>query len=159
MSVEKVLSLEQAAARAAALRARGKVVVLANGVFDLLHVGHVRYLQDCRRQADALFVAVNSDASARALKGPGRPLVPEAERAELLAALACVDHVFLFGEPDVRNVLRALKPHLHAKGTDYRADTVPEREVLSEWGGRVLIAGDPKDHSSTEVIARLKPPG
>ena len=152
----RVLPLEEAAALSARLRAEGKTVVMANGVFDLLHVGHLRYLEDARRHGDALLVAVNSDASARALKGEGRQVVPEAERLELVAALRCVDGAFLFAEPDVRGVLRALKPHCHAKGTDYTAQTVPEREVIAEWGGKVVITGDPKAHSSTEVLNTLK---
>lgn len=153
-----VLTQAEAARRAAALRAAGKTVVLANGIFDLLHVGHLRYLQGARAEGDVLFVAVNADASARALKGEGRPVVPEAERAELVAALACVDGAFLFEGRDVREVLRALKPHVHAKGTDYTVETVPEREVIAEWGGRVAITGDPKDHSSTAVISVLGRP-
>jgi D-glycero-beta-D-manno-heptose 1-phosphate adenylyltransferase len=151
------VTLEEAAARSAELRAAGKTVVMANGIFDLLHVGHVRYLEDARRHGDALLVAVNSDASARALKGEGRPIVPEAERMELVAALRCVDGAFLFTDKDVRGVLRALKPHCHAKGTDYTPETVPEREVIAEWGGKVVITGDPKDHSSTATIQKLKP--
>ena len=155
--MSRVLTLAAAAAESATLRSAGKTVVLANGVFDLLHVGHIRYLKDARVHGDALFVAINSDVSARALKGPGRPVVPEAERAEMVVALACVNRVFLFDEPDVRQVLRAVRPQLHAKGTDYTSETVPERALLAEWGGRVIIVGDPKNHSSTEVIARLKP--
>jgi D-glycero-beta-D-manno-heptose 1-phosphate adenylyltransferase len=151
------VTLEEAAARAAELRAAGQTVVMANGIFDLLHVGHVRYLEDARRHGDALLVAVNSDASARALKGEGRPIVPEAERMELVAALRCVDGAFLFSDKDVRGVLRRLKPHCHAKGTDYTPETVPEREVIAEWGGKVVITGDPKDHSSTATIQKLKP--
>jgi rfaE bifunctional protein nucleotidyltransferase chain/domain len=155
--VSCALTLAEATRRAADLRAAGKTVVMANGVFDLRHVGHLRYLEDAKARGDALLVAVNADASARALKGEGRPIVPEAERLELVAALACVDGAFLFEGRDVREVLRALKPHFHAKGTDYSADTVPEREVLAEWGGEVVITGDPKDHSSTATIAKLKP--
>lgn len=154
--MSEVVTEAEAARRAAGLRAAGQTVVMANGVFDLFHVGHLRYLQDAKRHGDALFVAVNADASARRLKGPGRPVVPEAERVELVAALACVDCAFLFEGDDVRLVLRALQPHFHAKGTDYTPDTVPEREVLAEWGGKVVITGDPKDHSSTAVIGKLK---
>src|SRR5262249_53671658 len=137
-------------------RRAGKTVALANGVFDLLHVGHVRYLEGARTLADVLVVAVNDDASARALKGPGRPHVPASERAELVAALACTDHVVLFSEPDVRAVLRRLRPDLHVKGTDYTPDSVPERDELAAWGGRVAIAGDPKDHSTTELLEKLR---
>jgi len=138
-----------------AARQAGRTVALANGAFDLLHVGHVRYLEGAKALADVLVVAVNDDASVRALKGPGRPRIPAAERAEVVAALACTDHVVLFGEPDVRVVLRRLRPHLHVKGTDYTPETVPERDELAAWGGRVAIAGDPKDHSTTELLERL----
>jgi rfaE bifunctional protein nucleotidyltransferase chain/domain len=135
-------------------RNAGRKIVLANGVFDLLHVGHVRYLEAAGRLGDVLVVAVNSDASTRAYKGPTRPVVPEAERAELIAALECVDHVIIFEEPNVAEVLRRLRPDVHAKGTDYTVDTVPERAVVESYGGRVAICGDPKQHSSTELIAK-----
>jgi D-glycero-beta-D-manno-heptose 1-phosphate adenylyltransferase len=125
-------------------------------VFDLLHVGHVRYLEGARALADVLVVAVNSDASVRLGKGPERPFVPEEERAELVAALACTDYVVLFDDPDVRPLLRALQPELHVKGTDYTPETVPERDVVQAYGGRVAIAGDPKDHSTTDLLARLR---
>lgn len=157
MSLAKVRPLAEVAALVAEERARGRSVALANGVFDLLHVGHVRYLQGARAFADVLVVAVNSDASTRAYKGPGRPVVPEGERAELVAALACVDLVVVFDDPDVRAVLRALRPDVHVKGTDYTPDSVPERDEVAAWGGRVAIAGDPKDHSSTAMIQKLKP--
>lgn len=156
MSAEKIRPLEEAVAWAEQARRAGKTVALANGVFDLLHVGHVRYLQGAKRLADVLVVAVNSDASTRAYKGPGRPVFPEAERAELVAALACVDHVVVFDEPDVRAILRALKPDVHVKGTDYTEDTVPERDEVLAYGGKVAIAGDPKDHSSTALLAKVK---
>jgi len=135
-------------------RAAGETVALANGAFDLLHVGHLRYLQGAKALADKLVVAVNSDASTRALKGEDRPVIPAEERAELVAALACTDLVLIFDEPDVRAVLRALKPEVHVKGTDYTVDDVPEREEVAAWGGRVAIAGDPKDHSTTELLTR-----
>ncbi|MGZ6071110.1 MAG: adenylyltransferase/cytidyltransferase family protein [Myxococcaceae bacterium] len=151
----KVQPLEAVSASVEAARAAGKTVALANGSFDLLHVGHVRYLEGAKDLADVLVVAVNDDASVRALKGPGRPRVPAAERAELVAALACTDLVVLFGESDVRAVLRRLRPHLQVKGTDYTPDTVPERDELAAWGGRVAIAGDPKDHSTTELLERI----
>ncbi len=154
----KVQSLEAVAALVEAARDSGRTVALANGAFDLLHVGHVRYLEGAKALADVLVVAVNDDASVRALKGPGRPRIPAAERAELVAALACTDHVVLFGEADVRVVLRRLRPHLHVKGTDYTAETVPERDELAAWGGRVAIAGDSKDHSTTELLERLERP-
>jgi len=140
-------------------RAAGRSLALCNGAFDLLHVGHLRYLQDAARLADVLVVAVNSDVSVRTLKGDGRPWVPEAERMELLAALTCVDHVLLFDELDVRPILRLLQPDLHVKGTDYRPEDVPERDVVEGYGGRVAIAGDPKDHSTSELIQRLKKEG
>ena len=154
-----ILTLEEAVHWREALRGEGKSVAFANGVFDLLHVGHVRYLQDARTRADALIVAVNSDASTRANKGPDRPVIPETERAELLAALACVDRVVVFEDRDVRRLLVALKPEVHVKGTDYTAETVPEREVLAAWGGRVVIAGDPKDHSTTALVQTLRERG
>jgi len=135
-------------------RTAGKTVALANGAFDLLHVGHLRYLEGAKALADKLVVAVNSDASTRKLKGEGRPVIPAEERAELVAGLSCTDLVLIFDEPDVRAVLRALKPDIHAKGTDYTVDDVPERDELAAWGGRVAIAGDPKDHSTTELISR-----
>ncbi|HET9155767.1 MAG TPA: adenylyltransferase/cytidyltransferase family protein [Myxococcaceae bacterium] len=151
----KVQPLEVVAAAVQAARDAGKTVALANGAFDLLHVGHVRYLEGAKALADVLVVAVNDDASVRALKGPGRPRIPAAERAEIVAALACTDHVVVFSEPDVRAVLRRVRPHLHVKGTDYTPETVPERDELAAWGGRVAIAGDPKDHSTTELLQRL----
>ena len=154
-TVTKVQPLEAVAAAVQAARDAGKTVALANGAFDLLHVGHVRYLEGAKALADVLVVAVNDDASVRALKGPGRPRIPAAERAEIVAALACTDHVVVFSEPDVRAVLRRLRPHLHVKGTDYTPETVPERDELAAWGGRVAIAGDPKDHSTTELLERL----
>ncbi len=137
-------------------RARGSKIALANGVFDLLHVGHVRYLEAAKSLADVLVVAVNSDRSARENKGPHRPLVPEAERAELLSALACTDFVVIFDEPTVVGVIRALKPEFHVKGTDYSIETVPERAEVESYGGRVVIAGDPKDHSSTKLLSALR---
>ena len=134
----------------------GKTVVMANGVFDLLHVGHLRYLEAARALGDILVVAVNSDASTRAYKGPDRPIVTESERAELIGGLECVDHVLIFDEPNVENVLRTLKPNIHAKGTDYTAETIPERAVVAEYGGEVAVCGDSKDHSSTELIEKTK---
>ncbi|AKJ02608.1 ADP-heptose synthase [Archangium gephyra] len=137
-------------------RAEGKTVALANGVFDLLHVGHVRYLEGAKELADCLVVAVNSDASTRAYKGPGRPHIPEGERAEMVAALACTDRVMVFDEPNVRNIIRALKPDVHVKGTDYTPDTIPEGDEVRAYGGRVAVAGDPKNHSTTELAQRLQ---
>ena len=144
--------------RAAADRA-GKTIALANGVFDLFHVGHLRYLEGAKELADLLVVAVNSDASARRLgKGPGRPLVPEAERAEIVAALSCVDHVVVFDAKDVVPVIRALRPDVQVKGTDYTPETIPEASEVRSYGGRVAVAGDPKDHSTTALIAALRGP-
>jgi rfaE bifunctional protein nucleotidyltransferase chain/domain len=135
-------------------RPRG-TIALANGVFDLFHVGHLRYLEAAASLADVLVVAVNSDASTRAYKGPGRPVIPEGERAEILAALSCVDHVLIFDEPNVERVLSLLRPDIHAKGTDYTEETVPERAIVEGYGGRVAICGDPKDHSSSALIEKL----
>src|SRR5215467_4602286 len=133
----------------------GKKVVLANGCFDILHVGHVRYLEDARKHGDTLVVAINSDRSVRALKGPGRPILNENERAALVSALRCVDHVVVFDQPDVSQIIDTLRPAVHAKGSDYREDTVPEREQVWAYGGQVRIAGDPKDHSTRDVIRKI----
>ena len=133
----------------------GARVVLANGCFDLLHVGHVRYLEAARAQGDVLVVALNTDESVRALKGPTRPLMPLEERAEVVGALRCVDYVLAFAERDLEATLRALRPDVHAKGTDYTVDTVPERGVDRELGIAIAICGDPKDRSSTELAQRL----
>lgn len=137
-------------------RAAGQTIALTNGVFDLLHVGHLRSLRDAKRRADVLVVAVNSDGSARRHKGPGRPIVPAAERMEILAALSCVDYVTAFAEPTVSRLIRTLRPHVHAKGTDYTPETDPEREAISAVGGRTLIVGDAKRHSVTDLIARIR---
>lgn len=134
-------------------RAAGRTVVLANGCFDLFHVGHSRYLAGAREIGDVLVVGVNSDFQARRLKGEGRPVIPENERAELISALRCVDYVTIFTEPTVTELILALRPDFHAKGTDYTAETVPERDVIASIGGRVAIVGDPKDHSSTSLIS------
>lgn len=136
-------------------REAGEAVTLANGCFDLLHVGHVRYLQGAKALGGKLVVAINSDASARLLKGPERPAMPEQERAEIVAALECVDAVVIFGEPDVRALIREIKPNIQVKGTDYTRDSVPERDEVVAYGGRVEIVGDPKDHSTTELLGRL----
>lgn len=155
-SVDKIAPLEAVRHAVEAHRAHGRTVALANGVFDLLHVGHVRYLEGARALADVLVVAVNSDASTRANKGPGRPVIPEAERAELVAALWCTDHVLLFDERDVRGIIRALRPDVQVKGTDYTEACIPERAEVEAYGGRVAIAGDPKDHSTTALASRLR---
>ena len=158
MSAQKILSREGLKQRVAAWRQAGESITLANGCFDLLHVGHVRYLHAARKLGGRLIVAINSDDSVRALKGEGRPLMPAAERAEILSALADVDAVVIFPEPDVRALIREVRPDVHAKGTDYTADTVPERDVVAQCGGRVEIVGDAKDHSATEIIrSRLGP--
>jgi len=151
----QVVDLECAARAVTAARQRGAVVVLANGAFDLLHVGHVRYLHAAKQHGSLLVVAVNSDVSVRGAKGPGRPIVPEGERAEIVAALAAVDLVVLFSEPTVRELIERLRPDVQAKGTDYTVDSVPEGPLVRAYGGRVVIAGDAKDHSTTAVVARL----
>jgi D-glycero-beta-D-manno-heptose 1-phosphate adenylyltransferase len=136
-------------------RAAGRTIAFANGCFDLLHVGHVRYLQGSAAEADRLIVAVNSDASMKGLKGPNRPILPEADRAELVAALRGVSYVTVFSDPTVERLLLLLKPEVHCKGTDYTVDTVPERAVVRSYGGRTAIVGDPKSHNTRELIARI----
>ncbi|MFO0596760.1 MAG: adenylyltransferase/cytidyltransferase family protein [Myxococcaceae bacterium] len=150
------MTLDEARAQVEAWRKQGQTIALANGVFDLLHVGHVRYLEGARQLADRLVVAVNSDASTRAYKGPGRPVIPQGERAELVAALRCVDLVLVFDEPDVRLIIRTLKPDIHVKGTDYTPETIPERAEVEAYGGRTAVAGDPKNHSTTALLPKLK---
>jgi rfaE bifunctional protein nucleotidyltransferase chain/domain len=152
----KLLGEAAAAQAVASWRARGQRVVLANGVFDLLHVGHVRYLEEARRQGDRLVVAVNGDAATARLKGPGRPVMPASERAALVAALRCVDAVVVFEEPTADAVLERLGPDVHAKGTDYRVETVPERATALSRGVRTVITGDPKQHSSRELVERVR---
>jgi len=136
-------------------RARGARFAFANGCFDLLHVGHVRYLRDAGAEADRLIVAVNDDAMVRTLKGPGRPVVPAVERAEIIAALQGVDYVVIFSDPTVERLLRLLKPDVHCKGPDYTVDSVPERGVVQAYGGRTVIVGDDKAHSTRDLVARL----
>jgi rfaE bifunctional protein nucleotidyltransferase chain/domain len=155
-AADKILSLPPLLHRIEELRAQGRQVVLANGCFDVLHVGHVRYLAAARREGDVLVVGINSDASTGRLKGPGRPFLDEQARAQLVAALACVDFVVIFSEPNVEALLTALRPAVHAKGTDYTAATVPERELSVRLGIRVAIVGDPKDHSTTQLIAQAQ---
>ncbi len=152
----KLVTAEDLPRLRAEATAAGRTVALANGIFDLFHVGHLRYLQGARALADELVVAVNSDRSARAHKGPGRPVTPEAERAEIVAGLACVDHVVLFDSRDVVPIIRALRPDVHVKGTDYTPETVPEAAEVRACGGRVAVAGDPKDHSTTEMVETLR---
>ena len=156
MPREPLLTVDEAAALADRLRAAGKRIVLANGCFDLLHVGHVRYLGEARALGDVLFVGLNSDPAVRRLKGPGRPLLPAAERAEILAALRAVDHVVLFEDDTADRLVRRLRPHVHAKGTDYTPESVPEEASVRAVGGHVVIAGDPKTHSTRDVIALIR---
>jgi rfaE bifunctional protein nucleotidyltransferase chain/domain len=153
---KKIVPRERVASQVREWREQGERVVLANGCFDLIHVGHIRYLHGAKALGGKLVVALNSDVSVRKLKGEGRPLMPEQERAEILAALTDVDAVVIFSEPDVRTLIRELRPDVQAKGTDYTAESVPERDVVMECGGRVEIVGDPKDHSTTEYLAQLK---
>jgi len=151
----KITDLKTACAAAATARNQGGRVVLGNGAFDMLHVGHLRYLQAAQKHGELLIIAINSDTSVMAAKGPLRPVVPENERAELVAAIAGVDLVTIFSEPTVTGIIEALRPDIHAKGTDYTADTVPERQVVEQYGGRIEIVGDPKDHSTTDTVATL----
>jgi rfaE bifunctional protein nucleotidyltransferase chain/domain len=151
-----VLNERDLEAAVLAERADGRTIAFANGCFDVLHVGHVRYLADAKAQADRLVVAINDDGSVSGLKGPGRPILSGADRAELVAALESVDYVVLFSDPDVHRLLRLLKPDVHCKGTDYTPDTVPERETVRAYGGRIAIVGDPKDHSTRDLLARIK---
>jgi D-glycero-beta-D-manno-heptose 1-phosphate adenylyltransferase len=156
----KILSRDELQQRVADWRLAGERVTLANGCFDLLHVGHVRYLHAARELGGKLIVAVNADASVRALKGAGRPVMPAEERAEILASLADVDGVVVFPEEDVRAIIREIRPDFHAKGTDYTVESVPERDEVEACGGSVVIVGDPKNHSATEIIrsrSRLGP--
>jgi D-glycero-beta-D-manno-heptose 1-phosphate adenylyltransferase len=151
-----IVPLDVLLERVAAHRAAGQTIALANGVFDLLHVGHLRYLQGAADEGDVLVVAVNDDAAVRQLKGADRPVVGEADRAELVDALQGVDYVVLFGDLTVGPLLERLRPDVHCKGTDYTVDTVPERAVVEAYGGRTAIVGDPKEHSTRDIVARLK---
>lgn len=154
----KILGREELRRQVEQWRRAGERITLANGNFDLLHVGHVRYLRGAKALGGWLVVAINSDESVRALKGEGRPIMPENERAEIAAALADVDAVVIFPELDVRAIIREIRPDVLAKGTDYTANSVPERDAVAEYGGRVVIVGDPKDHSTSEIIrTRLAP--
>lgn len=154
----KIVSRTELRQRVDEWRRAGERITLANGGFDLLHVGHVRYLHGAKALGGKLVVAINSDESVRTLKGAGRPIMPAEERAEIVAALADVDAVVIFPELDVRAIIREIHPDIQAKGTDYTADSVPERDAIAEYGGRVAIVGDPKDHSTSEIIrARLSP--
>lgn len=154
----EILSREALTARVARDRAQGLTHAFANGVFDLLHVGHVRYLQAAAAEADRLIVAINDDESVRMLKGPTRPVLSVADRAELVAALRGVDYVVIFPEPTVTPLLELLQPSVHCKGTDYTVDSVPERDTVRGYGGRIAIVGDPKDHSTRDLLSRIKTP-
>ena len=156
MTAFKVLSKAQIIEEAERRRAAGKTVVFANGAFDLLHVGHVRYLEAARREGDWLAVGVNSDASVSRAKGPSRPVLPETDRAEIVAALGCVDAVVIFREDSPAELIAALRPDVHAKGTDYTPDSVPERGVVAAYGGRTAIVGDAKVHATTDLIERIR---
>jgi rfaE bifunctional protein nucleotidyltransferase chain/domain len=150
------LSRAEAVATVQRLKSAGRRIVFANGAFDLLHVGHVRYLRAARGEGDWLLVGINTDRSVRATKGEARPVVPEAERAEIIAALECVDAVVLFDEDSPASLIAEIRPDVHAKGTDYRAESVPERGVVAEYGGRTVIVGDPKDHATTDLVRRIR---
>lgn len=152
----EILDLDDLASRVSEDRRRGLSLAFANGCFDLLHVGHVRYLRAAAEQADRLIVAVNGDESVRTLKGAGRPILPAADRAELVAALRGVDYVVTFEDQNVTKLLERLRPDVHCKGTDYTTDTVPEREIVRGYGGRVAIVGDPKDHSTRDLLSRIR---
>lgn len=150
-----ILDRNRLVARVAIERRNNAKIVLANGCFDLFHVGHIRYLAGAKALGDILIVGINSDEQVKKLKGEKRPFMPENERAEIISALKFVDYVTIFPEPTVTELIRAVKPDFHAKGTDYTTETVPEREIVKEYGGRVAIVGDPKDHSSTELIESI----
>ena len=150
-----ILTREELSERIASARVSGARIVLANGCFDVLHVGHIRYLAGARELGDILVVGINSDEQVAIQKGPGRPVLPATERAEIVAALESVTYVTIFDEPTVEQLILTLKPDVHAKGTDYTTESVPERDVVRSYGGQVAIVGDPKDHSTTEIIARV----
>lgn len=152
--LKKIMSMEELEKKVETIKAQGKTVVLTNGCFDILHVGHIRYLAGASGIGDFMITAINADESVRALKGPGRPAVPDMERAEIIAALSFVDAVVIFPEKDVVPILRRFKPHFHAKGTDYTEESVPEKDILKEFGGKVAIIGDPKDHDSSRMISQ-----
>ncbi len=159
MAPPKLTSRQQAARLIGKTQRQGGKAVFVNGCFDLLHVGHIRYLQAAGELADLLVLGLNSDRSVRQLKGPGRPLMSELERAEILSALECVDVIVIFDDPTVDGLLLELKPDIHAKGTDYTEETVPERETVRSYGGRVAIVGDPKDHSTRDYLDRIRRAG
>ena len=152
----EILTREGLVERVRRDRANGLAIAFANGAFDLLHVGHIRYLEAAKREGDRLVVAINDDESVGRLKGPSRPVLPQADRAELVAALRAVDYVVIFSEPTVAPLLELLTPDVHCKGTDYTIDTVPERDTVRAYGGRIAIVGDPKDHSTSDLVSRLR---
>ncbi|MGH9406239.1 MAG: adenylyltransferase/cytidyltransferase family protein [Terriglobia bacterium] len=154
--IGKIIPRSETAALGETLRREGRRIVFANGCFDLLHVGHVRYLREAKRQGDVLVVGINSDRAVAALKGPGRPLMPEAGRAELVAALEFVDYVIVFDDLTAEGILTDLRPSVHCKGTDYSEATVPERAVMERLGGDVRITGDPKTHSTRDILAEIR---
>lgn len=152
----KIVSADELARKVREHKNRGERIVLANGCFDVLHIGHARYLAGARQEGDVLVVAINSDESVRSLKGEGRPILPADARARLVAGLAAVNYVVIFDEPDVTRLLSDLRPDVHAKGTDYTVDTVPERQTARNFGVRIAIVGDPKQHSTRDLLARLR---
>jgi rfaE bifunctional protein nucleotidyltransferase chain/domain len=152
----KIVSPKDAYMFSQKLKKEGKTVVFANGCFDLLHVGHIRYLYEAKSKGDVLFVGINSDESVKKLKGEGRPYTPAEERAEILSALSFTDYIFVFEELDVKEILKKLLPHFHAKGTDYTEETVPEKDVAEQLGIKVIICGDKKEHSSSWMIGKIK---
>jgi len=154
-NLEKIQPLDALKEIACRAREKGKKIALANGIFDILHVGHVRYLQEARQTGDILIVGINSDTSAFRIKGEGRPIMNEVERAEILASLSCVDYVTVFGEDDAVDLILALKPDFHCKGTDYTEETVPERDAVKSYGGKVCITGDSKAHSTRDLISKI----
>ncbi|HEV2418873.1 MAG TPA: adenylyltransferase/cytidyltransferase family protein [Terriglobia bacterium] len=154
--IDKMIPRSAAAALGNRLRSEGRVIVFANGCFDLLHVGHIRFLREAKEQGEVLVVGVNSDRAVAALKGPGRPLMPEVGRAEIVAALECVDYVIVFDDLTAESLLADLRPHVQCKGTDYTEDSVPERRLMKELGGKVRITGDAKQHSTREILADIR---
>jgi rfaE bifunctional protein nucleotidyltransferase chain/domain len=152
----KLINLEKAIGTVRKIQAEGRTVVMANGCFDLLHVGHIRYLEAAKKEGNLLLVAINSDESVRNLKGPNRPLMPDHERAEILSALECVDLVMIFGDQTVDDLLRRIQPDVHAKGTDYTEESVPERDTVLAYGGRIAIVGDPKNHSTRQYLRQIE---
>ncbi|MBN1417277.1 MAG: adenylyltransferase/cytidyltransferase family protein [Planctomycetes bacterium] len=153
---KRVETLEDLRDLVATYRAEGVRTVFTNGCFDILHVGHIRCLVDAKSRGDKLLVAINSDRSIRTMKGPLQPIFPEEERAEVIAAMACVDHIYIFDDLTVDDILRTIQPHVHAKGTDYTVDTVPERPTVLSYGGEIAIVGDPKNHSTSDIIKRIQ---